>query len=159
MFHAVSVRALAVAVIAGGALMLAAACGGDDSTSSTPTVEVKTPGTATTAAATTPAGSNGDGGSVSEDKIEVELKDNVFEPKELKVAAGKEVEIHVKNTGQAIHNMHVLSEAKEGKDFTSDLMVNPGKESTFKVKFTTKGTFDFQCDYHVPDMVGKITVS
>jgi plastocyanin len=32
-----------------------------------------------------------------------------------------------------------------------------GEESTFEVTFNAAGTYDFQCDYHVPDMVGTIT--
>jgi plastocyanin len=54
--------------------------------------------------------------------------------------------------------MHVLSKDGEGKDFASDALVSPGQSSTFEVTFTKTGTYDFQCDYHLPDMVGTITV-
>lgn len=153
MFHVFSVRVLAVSVMAGSALALAAACGGDDGGAKpSPTIPFKTDGDATKA----PDGNGGGGGG---ETIEILLKDNFFEPKDFNVPVGVEVTIDTKNVGQAIHNMHVLSQAKEGKDFTSDAMVNPGKESKFKVKFSKTGVYDYQCDYHVPDMVGKITVS
>ena len=86
------------------------------------------------------------------------LKDNFYEPKTLTIPAGKTVEFVLKNEGAAVHNMHILSEAKEGKDLSSEALINPGKESKFKVKLTKPGTYNFQCDYHVPDMVGTITV-
>ena len=86
------------------------------------------------------------------------MKDNLFDPKTLTLTAGKSVDIVVKNDGQAIHNMHILSEAKDGKDISSEAIVSPGKESKFTVKITKPGTYNFQCDYHVPDMVGTITV-
>ena len=48
--------------------------------------------------------------------------------------------------------------AKDGKDFSSNAIVSPGAENKFTVKLTKTGTYTFQCDYHVPDMVGTITV-
>lgn len=94
---------------------------------------------------------------VSAAPITVTMKDNVFDPKELTVPVGKSVSITVKNQGTAIHNMQILSKAAEGKDFASAVMVNPGSDSKFEVKFTKAGTYKFQCIYHLPDMVGSIT--
>jgi plastocyanin len=74
------------------------------------------------------------------------------------VKAGQPVKFVVKNQGTNIHNMHILSQATEGKDFSSDLTVNPGAESEFTATFTKTGQVKFQCDFHVPDMVGTITV-
>ena len=90
--------------------------------------------------------------------VAITLKDNFFEPKEITVPANATVTIVAKNTGTAIHNMHVLSAATEDKDFTSDTVVAAGTESRFEVTFTKPGTIQFQCDFHVPDMVGTITV-
>ncbi|MFN8559480.1 MAG: cupredoxin domain-containing protein [Dehalococcoidia bacterium] len=91
-------------------------------------------------------------------QVEVSMTDNVFAPKEIKVPAGKEITFEAKNKGQAVHNMHILSNATEGKDFQSEAVVNPGKESTFKATFNKKGTVKFQCDFHLPDMSGTIIV-
>lgn len=104
------------------------------------------------------AGEKDRGPAVSADPITVLMKDNFFEPKELTVPVGKAVKITAKNEGIAIHNMQVLSKEAEGKNFESSTIVNPGAASTFEVKFTKPGTYKFQCIYHLPDMVGTITV-
>jgi plastocyanin len=135
-----------------GVLAIGAACGGNDDNG----------GTATPGTATTTAPSNGDdddnGNGASDEPITIDMRDNVFEPNEIRVPVNTEVEITVENKGLAVHNMHVLSKDKEGQDFISDALVSPGKSSTFKVIFKNKGTVDFQCDYHLPEMVGKIIV-
>lgn len=147
MFNFFSVRAVLLTAAVASTLVLAAACGGggDSSPTQSPTVA------SSSAATSAPAGDVKD--------IEVELTDNVFKPTTLTIPVGQTVEIEVKNTGQAIHNMHILSQAQEGKDFSSDAIVSPGKDSKFEVKFTKKGTYAFQCDYHMPDMAGTITVN
>jgi plastocyanin len=106
----------------------------------------------------TAPGANGDDNGATGEPITILLKDNLFEPKDITVPVNTEVEITVENEGIAVHNMHVLSKDKEGKDFSSDALVNPGGSSTFTVKFANTGTYDFQCDYHLPDMAGTITV-
>ena len=60
--------------------------------------------------------------------------------------------------GQAIHDLHIMSQTAEGKDFMSNATVQPGESSTFTATFSKAGTLKFQCDYHLPDMVGTITV-
>ena len=92
------------------------------------------------------------------DPITVSMGDNFFEPKDITIPVNTSVEITAVNDGKAIHNMRVLSKEQEGEDFASDAIVNPTASSTFTVKFTSTGVFDFQCDYHLPDMVGTITV-
>ena len=86
------------------------------------------------------------------------LKDNLFEPKNFKVPVNKTVTLLLKNEGAVIHNLHILSKKNEGKDLQSDPIIAAKTESTMTVKFTKKGKVNFQCDYHVPDMVGTITV-
>ena len=131
------------------ALIGAAGCGGGSDE------EVFDPGAQ--AKPTSSGGSTG-GGDAAAESIKVSMKDNLFDPKTLTVPAGKSVEIVVKNDGQAVHNLHILSEAKEGKDFSSAATVAPGAENKFTIKLNKKGTYNFQCDYHLPDMVGTITV-
>jgi plastocyanin len=131
-------KAMRIAVVAVGvvAVGLAVACGGGSSGSSTPAPR-----------AVVPAG-----------PIEVAMHDNYFEPTEIEIPRNQTVEIVAKNEGIAIHNLHIISLAEEGKDFISDPIVNPGSESRFEVRFTKAGTYKFQCDFHLPDMVGTITV-
>ena len=94
---------------------------------------------------------------VSASPITIEMKDNVYNPKEITVPVGKSVTVTVKNTGIAIHNMHILSKDGEGKDISSAALVNPGADNKFEVRLTKAATYKFQCDYHLPDMVGTIT--
>ncbi|GAB4333861.1 MAG: hypothetical protein Kow0010_20560 [Dehalococcoidia bacterium] len=139
-----------LALILAAALLVlgvAAACGGgNDDSNGGPT-------------ATPTQANSGNGGNGGTGKpITIELHDNFFEPKDITVPVNTTVEITVVNKGVAIHNMHVLSKDVEGQDFTSDAIVNPGASSTFEVRFSTAGVFDFQCDYHLPEMAGTITV-
>ncbi len=106
---------------------------------------------------TTSSGSPKASGGGSE-TIAVSMKDNFFEPKEISVERGKAITFNVKNEGQAIHDMHIMSQAAEGKDFVSNTTVQPGTNSSFTATFAKAGTLKFQCDYHLPDMVGTITV-
>jgi plastocyanin len=147
-------KALAIGVTGLLLIPLAAACGGSDEESGS----TITPG----AVATKPAQSNGDSGGSNGGgearSIEVVMTDNVFTPKEIKVPVNTTIKFTANNKGTAIHNMHILSKGTEGKDFSSELLVNAGKSSTFEARFTKKGVIDFQCDYHLPEMVGKIVV-
>lgn len=111
-----------------------------------------------TAASTSAAKAGGAAPTGKSVEVEVALKDNVFEPKEIKVKAGDAVTFKVKNEGIAIHNMMVQASATEGKDFSSAPAVNPGEEGKFTATFTKKGTVKFVCAYHLPDMAGTITV-
>lgn len=89
--------------------------------------------------------------------VAVAMKDNVFEPKEITVEKGA-VTFEVKNVGAAIHNMHIVTNAAEGKDFSSKPTIEGGQNDKFTATFTKPGTYKFQCDFHLPDMVGTITV-
>lgn len=146
-------RVRTVLLLAAMAVSLVAlsACGGDDDDDAN--------GNGNTPAVTTPTSANGDGDDNGEEKeIEVSMLDNSFEPKEITVSVGQTIKFKTTNDGTAIHNMVILSEAGEGKNFSSDAIVSPGDSSDFEAKFTKAGTYDFQCDYHVPDMVGVIKV-
>ncbi|PKN81113.1 MAG: hypothetical protein CVU47_08035 [Chloroflexi bacterium HGW-Chloroflexi-9] len=127
----------------------ASACsGGDDEAAST----------ATATAAATAAGGGGGAAPAEGEEIEIIMTDNVFTPANLTIPVNTTVKITVKNEGSAIHNMHILSSETEGKDFASNPLVNPGGEDDFEVTFTKTGVVNFQCDFHLPDMVGTITV-
>ena len=126
----------------------AAACGGDSASTVSPTISVKGG-----AAVSAPS----DSGSAPT-SLKITLKDNVYDPKDLKVPVGQTITFNLTNAGTAIHNMHILSQSTEGRDFQSELTVTPGKTSKFTAKFNKKGLVKFQCDFHVPDMVGTISV-
>ena len=85
--------------------------------------------------------------------LDVEMADNVFNPSDFTVSVGQQVEFVVNNTGAAIHNMRI-----KDTEFKSEAVINPGAASSFTAKFTEAGVYTFVCDFHLPGMVGKITV-
>jgi plastocyanin len=133
---------LAIGVIV-AALPFAVACGGGDEENGANGAE----STAT----------NGDNGGGEAQTITVSMKDNLFDPKDITVEEGT-VTFELKNDGAAIHNMHIMSKDAEGKDFMSKTTIEGGATDTFTATFTKSGSIKFQCDFHVPDMAGTITV-
>ena len=82
-----------------------------------------------------------------EDKgILVEIKDGDYDPAELTVPKGAEVEF-VNNDAE----LHSVTSESDG----FDLELDPGKSE--KVDFNTPGTYDYYCRYH-PEMAGTIVV-
>lgn len=94
--------------------------------------------------------------------VPVEMGDNFFKPKELKVKAGDELSFELKNTGAAIHNMRLAgadNKYDSGDDAVSDPdTVRAGAPATLKYKFSAPGAMDFRCDFHPTQMTGKITI-
>jgi uncharacterized cupredoxin-like copper-binding protein len=127
-------------------LVTAAACGGSSNKTSSSTGGANTAAKPSTTAV-----------AVAAKDVNVTLTDNKFQPNSFAIPSGQDVTIHLKNTGAAIHNMHIFSKDAEGKDFMSAQMINPGESSDLTVHFTKKGTYKFQCDFHTPDMVGTLT--
>lgn len=122
--------------------LLFAACGGDDTDN----------GNGGNGGGDTPAPAD----TVTE--MTVEMHDNFFEPDSFAVKVGDTVTVTTPNVGAAVHNMVILGSDGEERLAMSDLLVQPGEESVFEVTFDAAGTYDFQCDYHLPDMVGTIVV-
>lgn len=129
------------------------ACAGDDTEGGETDGSGVAVATTAGGSATQPSGGGADGGTFT-----VVMTDNKFTPNKLTVPVNKKVTFVAKNEGSAVHNMKILSKAAEGKDYMSDALVNPEKESKFTVTFSKKGTLKFQCDYHLPDMAGEIVV-
>lgn len=141
---------IAVALIA---LPLAMACGGDGDS------DASSNGDATTEASSNSNGDNdgnSNGGGEAQ-TVTISMQDNFFEPKDITVKQGT-VTFEVTNDGAAIHNMHILSSEVEGEDFMSETTIVGGASDTFTATFTKSGEIKFQCDFHLPDMVGTITV-
>lgn len=85
-------------------------------------------------------------------------KDNVYEPVTVEIKAGQEYEILFKNQGTSVHDLMVQAKAQVGEDFRTDVVVNEGQESKFKVKIDKEGTYVMQCTYH-PEMKGDLKVT
>jgi plastocyanin len=95
-----------------------------------------------------------DGGGAS---ITVSMKDDYFEPSRIAVPVNSPVRVTVVNEGINVHNMLVAG--PDGNTaFRSDVRVSAGESSTFEVTFTTAGTFDFSCGFHLPGMEGEVIV-
>ena len=137
--------ALTVAAIA------VAACGGSD--------EDGSGNGGTTSPAATPSG-NGGGGEI---ELDVSMGDNFFEPAEFTVDAGAELTFSIANEGTAIHNMRVAgadTEFNTDDDAVSEEeIITAGDTATLQWTAPDEpGVYDFQCDFHVPDMAGTINV-
>jgi plastocyanin/heme-degrading monooxygenase HmoA len=95
--------------------------------------------------------------------VAISMGDNFFDPNEITVAAGSEVEIDLTNNGAAIHNMRIAGEDGEyntDDDVVSDPEVISGGQ-TGTVVWTapsSAGEIIFHCDFHPTDMIGTITV-
>ncbi|MBI3997428.1 MAG: cupredoxin domain-containing protein, partial [Armatimonadetes bacterium] len=89
--------------------------------------------------------------------ITVVGKDNVYEPTTVEIKAGTEHEIVFVNKGETVHNLIVEAKDAVGQDFSTDMVVNAGQESKFKVKIDKPGTYKMQCTYH-SEMVGDLKV-
>ncbi len=139
-------RPLLLVGIGAVALMLSVACGGDDEDA---------PPSMGSMGSTNATVSSSDGGKAQ--TVKITMKDSFFEQKEITVDKGT-VTFEVKNEGTAIHNMHVLSKDAEGNDYLSKHIIEGGKSDKFTAAFTKSGSIKFQCDFHLPDMVGTINV-
>jgi plastocyanin len=78
--------------------------------------------------------------------------DLVFVPASTTASVGDVVEF--KNTGTVAHTV-TFQDTNDG--CLSDAMLNPG--STWEVKFTAAGTYNYLCTIHAPNMKGEIKVS
>jgi plastocyanin len=89
--------------------------------------------------------------------ITVSMRDNVFVPATFRVPLGLPVRVTAVNDGVEVHNM--LVEGEDGDTaFLSDVRVSAGESSTFEVVFDAPGSYRFSCGFHLPGMVGTISV-
>ena len=104
---------------------------------------------ASPAAPAAPAGAGG--------TITIVMKDNLYEPATVTIKAGQEYEFVTPNQGTTVHNLIIQAKDAVGQDFSSDIAVNAGQESKFKVKIDKEGTYPMVCTYH-PEMKGELKV-
>jgi uncharacterized cupredoxin-like copper-binding protein len=86
--------------------------------------------------------------------IEVHTVDIAFEPKELEIPAGKDVQIKVTNKGLLQHDFYI-----DKTDFHTDLL-DPEKSQTITVKLD-KGEYTYYCNvpgHREAGMEGKLEV-
>ncbi len=108
------------------------------------------------AAAAAPAGAAGGAG--AEGATTVVATDNKFDKTAITVKAGAEASIDFQNKGSAIHNLHVFNvKGKDGQEIQTKLLPG-GQQETIKFTIDKAGTYDFKCDVHPVEMVGKLTV-
>jgi plastocyanin len=128
-------------------MLMGVACSGDSTNSAT----TQPPAATTTQTASeTPSGGETTGGTTGTSTLI--LKDNVFDPAELSVAAGSELTL--KNEGSNLHNFSI-----DGQDVDKD--VNAGEtEQEDVLEGLQPGTYTFFCKYHRSlGMEGTLTIT
>ena len=84
--------------------------------------------------------------------IEVELKDDFFNPKVITIPNGTATTLIVKNKGSKKHTFTV-------EKLGIDVEVQPGEEKNITVNPKQPGTYELICRYHFQEgMVGKVIV-
>ncbi len=93
--------------------------------------------------------------------IDVAMGDNIFEPKELTVDAGKKFRINLVNNGTFVHNLRIAGPDREYRsddDLVSKTDLKGGESGELVGQIDTPGTYPFQDDFHPTEMTGTITV-
>ena len=86
-------------------------------------------------------------------KVEVEMDDNYFEPTVLEGTPGQQVELELKNEGNAAHTLTIAEQ-------NVDAEVQPGDETEVEVTFPQSGELTFVCKFHQSSgMVGALQAS
>jgi len=132
-------------------LVLVAACGGSPTTQASSPSPTATANTSTNN--TTPAATTVSGGTVTVMMTTDSSGSFVFIPKTLAIKAGTTVVW--KNVTQAPHTVTNLD---HNKLFNSGDSNPINTNMTFSFKFTTAGTFHYQCDFHPQTMQAMIIV-
>jgi plastocyanin len=82
--------------------------------------------------------------------------DNKFGTTAYSVAAGQTYTLTLTNTGEAVHNWHLIGlKGPDGKEIATPLTAG-GKSTSVTFVITRPGTYHFQCDVHPTDMTGTI---
>jgi plastocyanin len=103
---------------------------------------------------------------------EIDMADFVFKYQgadnpTISVPAGQATTFDIKNSGKALHNMHVASGGKFDTDICGPGDNNPcsdpnqiraGQSAKITINIAQPGTYDFRCDFHPTQMTGKIEV-
>jgi nitrite reductase (NO-forming) len=95
--------------------------------------------------------------------VEVSMRDNLFEPKEITVEAGQKVTFDLANGGALPHNMRIAGpdgKYNTGDDTVSspDVVLGNQKGTLEWLGAAQAGSIPFQCDIHPGVMSGTITI-
>jgi uncharacterized cupredoxin-like copper-binding protein len=108
----------------------------------------------TDAASATPAPN------AAEQEASVVMKDSVFEPTAITLAAGKEFRINLDNQGQFAHNMRIAG--PDGEFETADDIVSsdvaPGEQGDATGTIDAAGQYAFRDDFNPSTMTGTLTI-
>jgi plastocyanin len=126
-----------------GVLALAAAGCGDDGGGDSASATTAAPET-TAASGTTAAG----GG---EDEFQLTASGFAWDPDSLRLTAGTEVKVEVRNQDQATHSF-TFAEGSADQDIAA------GEDATVTVTAPAAGSYQFRCKFH-PAMTGTVTVT
>jgi plastocyanin len=86
-------------------------------------------------------------------KVEVEMYDDFFEPTVLKGTSGQQVELELKNEGEAAHTFTISEQSVDAE-------VQPADETEVNVTFPESGELVFICRFHESaGMVGELEPS
>lgn len=77
---------------------------------------------------------------------------DLFAPSSITVNKGDTVTIHFYNTEAEPHTFTIAA------PYSIDKNVSPGQNTTIVFKADHKGIFQYYCKYHLPTMVGQLTV-
>lgn len=94
-----------------------------------------------------------DDSSSSTKQVKVTAADISFNPTEIQLTAGEDVQFVIANSGELEHNLTV-------KDLGIDEDVDGGKTAEAPAAKALKaGSYQYQCEYHPDQMKGTITVA
>ena len=84
--------------------------------------------------------------------------DNKFSLTSIAIPAGEEVTVTLENRGAAVHNWRVKGvQSAAGAEIKTQL-IGGGKTETIMFTILTPGRYEFDCEVHVAEMKGTLTV-
>jgi plastocyanin len=91
-------------------------------------------------------------------EFDVLMKDNVFEPVEITLAAGKKFRLKLTNEGKFAHNIRIAGKDGEfeTEDDISSVDVFPGTAEELIGQIDEPGEYEIRDDFHPGEMTGKI---
>ena len=86
-----------------------------------------------------------------EKTISIAIRDNKFDPAEVRIKAGEKVILVVKNADKG-------AEEFESEELKIEKIIPPGREAKFKIGPLTPGTYKFFGEFHEDTAQGRVVV-